>query len=69
MEISSHSLALNRVDDVDVDIAIFTNLSRDHLDFHKTFKNYFESKLKLFTDLDRNKLAIINIDDPYGKNY
>tara|TARA_Y100001934_G_scaffold96813_1_gene119492 strand:+ start:1685 stop:3130 length:1446 start_codon:yes stop_codon:yes gene_type:complete len=67
MEISSHSLALNRVDDVDVDIAIFTNLSRDHLDFHKTFKNYFESKLKLFTDLDRNKLAIINIDDSYGK--
>ena len=67
MEISSHSLALNRVDDVDVDIAIFTNLSRDHLDFHKNFKNYFNSKLKLFTSLDKNKLAIINIDDPYGK--
>ena len=67
MEISSHSLALNRVDDVDVDIAIFTNLSRDHLDFHKTFKNYFNSKLKLFTSLDKNKLAIINIDDPYGQ--
>ncbi len=67
MEISSHSLALNRVDDVDVDIAIFTNLSRDHLDFHKNFENYFKSKLKLFTHLDSDKLAIINIDDPYGK--
>ena len=67
MEISSHSLSLNRVDDVDVNIAIFTNLSRDHLDFHKTFENYFKSKLKLFTNLDNDKLAIINIDDSYGK--
>ena len=66
MEISSHSLALNRVDDVNVDIAIFTNLSRDHLDFHQTFENYFKSKLKLFTNLGEDKLAIINIDDPYS---
>tara|TARA_A100001011_G_scaffold400886_1_gene520637 strand:- start:10321 stop:11766 length:1446 start_codon:yes stop_codon:yes gene_type:complete len=67
MEISSHSLALHRVDDVDVDIAIFTNLTRDHLDFHKTLENYFKAKLKLFKNLDYNKLAIINIDDLYGQ--
>ncbi len=64
MEISSHSIALNRIDNVDVDIAIFTNLTRDHLDFHKNIDDYFATKLKLFTNLSSNKLAIINIDDP-----
>lgn len=67
MEISSHSIALNRIDDVDVDIAIFTNLTRDHLDFHKNINSYFETKLKLFKNLKSNKMAIINIDDNYSK--
>ena len=66
MEISSHSIALNRIDNVDVDIAIFTNLTRDHLDFHKNIDDYFSTKLKLFERLSSNKLAIINIDDPYS---
>ena len=65
MEISSHSLALNRVDNVDVDIAIFTNLTRDHLDFHSDMSDYFSTKLKLFKRLSSNKVAIINFDDPY----
>tara|TARA_B100000029_G_scaffold426598_1_gene435573 strand:+ start:2693 stop:4132 length:1440 start_codon:yes stop_codon:yes gene_type:complete len=67
MEISSHALSLNRVDDVDVDIGVFTNLSEEHLDFHKTMDNYFKSKLKLFKKLSSKKLAVINNDDSYSK--
>ena len=67
MEISSHALSLNRVDDVDVDLAVFTNLTEEHLDFHKTMDNYFKSKLKLFQNLSSDKIAIINNDDKYSK--
>ncbi|MAR15376.1 MAG: UDP-N-acetylmuramoyl-L-alanyl-D-glutamate--2,6-diaminopimelate ligase [Candidatus Marinimicrobia bacterium] len=67
MEISSHALSLHRVDDVDIDLAVFTNLSEEHLDFHKTMNNYFKSKLKLFKNLSSNKVAIINNDDKYSK--
>ncbi|MEA3307572.1 MAG: UDP-N-acetylmuramyl-tripeptide synthetase, partial [Elusimicrobiota bacterium] len=67
MEVSSHSLSLNRVDDIEFDRAVFTNFQRDHLDFHKNRKNYFNAKLKLFDILcaspKRGKAAIINIDD------
>jgi UDP-N-acetylmuramoyl-L-alanyl-D-glutamate--2,6-diaminopimelate ligase len=63
MEVSSHSLALNRVDDVDFKIAVFTNLTIDHLDFHKTFENYREAKLKLFRMINENAIGIINLDD------
>ncbi|MBC8214588.1 MAG: UDP-N-acetylmuramoyl-L-alanyl-D-glutamate--2,6-diaminopimelate ligase [Candidatus Marinimicrobia bacterium] len=65
MEISSHALSLHRVDDVDVDIAIFTNLTQDHLDFHQNIENYFQAKLKLFTQLGNGKTAILNLDNPY----
>jgi len=64
MEVSSHSLELDRVYGIDFEVGIFTNLTQDHLDFHKTMENYFKAKLKLF---DRAKNAIINIDDDYGK--
>ena len=67
MEISSHALALHRVDDVDVDIAVFSNLTPEHLDFHKNMDNYFQSKLKLFESLSSRKLAVVNLDDVYGK--
>lgn len=67
MEISSHALTLDRVKDVDVDIGVFTNLSNEHLDFHGDMESYFDSKFKLFKGLSKNKLAIINLDDPYGK--
>ena len=63
MEVSSHSLALDRVAGCIFDIGIFTNLTQDHLDFHKTFENYFNAKLKLFK---QSKKAAINIDDDYG---
>lgn len=63
MEVSSHSLALSRVYGLEFRSAIFTNLTQDHMDFHKTFENYFMAKAKLFT-MTHN--AIINIDDEYG---
>lgn len=63
MEVSSHSLALDRVYGLNFEVSIFTNLTQDHLDFHKTFENYFSSKLKLFK---RSKISIINRDSPYG---
>lgn len=64
MEVSSHSLALDRVYGVDFKVGIFTNLTRDHLDFHKTFENYYKAKYKLF---ERSGICVINKDDTYGK--
>ena len=66
MEVSSHAIALNRIDDVDIDIAVFTNLSSEHFDFHGNLDNYFNTKLKLFSRLSSKKIAIINNDDPYA---
>ena len=62
MEVSSHSLDLDRVGYVDFDYGIFTNLTRDHLDFHGNMKNYLNAKIKLFKSTDR--FNIINADDP-----
>ena len=64
MEVSSHALELNRVDYVQMDVGIFTNVTRDHLDFHKTMENYYQAKKKLFHLTKINN--IINVDDPYG---
>lgn len=64
MEVSSHSLALNRVYGVEFAEGIFTNLTQDHLDFHGTFENYYQAKLQLFNS---SLSAIVNIDDNYGK--
>ncbi|MGL4569732.1 MAG: UDP-N-acetylmuramoyl-L-alanyl-D-glutamate--2,6-diaminopimelate ligase [Clostridium sp.] len=63
MEVSSHSLELDRVYGVNFKVSIFTNLTRDHLDFHKTFENYYKAKYKLFP---RSETSVINIDDSYG---
>ena len=63
MEISSHAIELHRTSDVNIDIGIFTNLGYDHLDFHKSQENYFNSKLKLFTRLNKKSIAILNLDD------
>lgn len=72
MEVSSHSLVLGRVSGIEFDIAVFTNLTQDHLDFHKNMENYFNAKKILFCSLSTNlknnkKFAIINTDDIYGK--
>jgi UDP-N-acetylmuramoyl-L-alanyl-D-glutamate--2,6-diaminopimelate ligase len=65
MEVSSHALQLGRVQGVSFDYAVFTNLTQDHMDFHKDHEEYYQAKKKLFT-LTR-KAGIINIDDNNGK--
>ena len=72
MEVSSHSIDRHRIDGCNFDAAVFTNLTQDHLDYHKTLENYFDTKKKLFTNILANsekseKFAVINIDDEYGK--
>lgn len=73
MEVSSHALDQKRVRRIDFDTAVFTNLQHDHLDYHKTFENYFAAKHKLFENLASSanskpaRSAILNIDDPYGR--
>ena len=68
MEISSHAIELNRVDDINIDIAIFTNFGSDHLDFHGNRENYLNAKLKLFKQLNKNNLSLLNIDDNNSKH-
>lgn len=64
MEVSSHALSLHRVDGTTFEIAIFTNLTEDHLDFHKDMEDYYQAKKKLF--IMNRGACIINLDDPYG---
>ena len=66
MEVSSHALALKRVDGIQFAAAIFTNLTRDHLDFHADMEDYFAAKRRLFELLPDDAPALINIDDPRG---
>jgi UDP-N-acetylmuramoyl-L-alanyl-D-glutamate--2,6-diaminopimelate ligase len=72
MEVSSHALALGRVEGVNFDVGLFTNLTQDHLDFHKTLEAYAEAKAKLFESLDPHsakpypKRGIVNRDDPWS---
>jgi len=65
LEVSSHGLAMHRVDALDFEVAAFTNLSRDHLDFHESMERYGEAKVRLFNELGP-KRAVIHIDDPFG---
>ena len=67
MEVSSHALDQNRVAGISFDIGVFTNISRDHMDYHPTLDHYIGSKKKLFSLLKKRAFAIINIDDPYGE--
>ena len=69
MEVSSHALAQDRVFGCDFDVAIFTNLTHDHLDFHKDMTGYLQAKLKLFQMLEGDDVAIINVDDPASKYF
>ncbi len=72
MEVSSHALQQKRVNSVQFNTVIFTNLTLDHLDYHETMQNYFSAKQKLFTDLmwsskKRPLFAVVNVDDKYGR--
>lgn len=64
MEVSSHSLALHRVEGLEFAAAVFTNLTRDHLDFHRDMTSYLEAKAALFHDLPAGRPAVVNRDDP-----
>ena len=66
MEISSHGLAMHRVDAIGFSVAAFTNLSQDHLDFHQTMRKYGESKAQLFLK-SGVQISVINVDDTFGK--
>ncbi|MCK5837577.1 MAG: UDP-N-acetylmuramoyl-L-alanyl-D-glutamate--2,6-diaminopimelate ligase, partial [Desulfobacula sp.] len=72
MEVSSHGLDLNRVDGCRFDAGVFTNLTRDHLDYHKTLEAYYHCKKRFFTQFlgpngKNNAPAVLNMDDPKGK--
>ena len=67
MEVSSHALALRRVDDTEFAAGVFTNLTRDHLDYHGDMESYFAAKRRLFDMLPAGSPAVINIDDPRGE--
>lgn len=70
MEVSSHALDQHRVRGMDFDVALYTNLSRDHLDYHGNMDSYFEAKRKLFSGLgqdNKTTVAVINLDDPWGR--
>ena len=69
MEVSSHSLVQHRVDYVDFNGAVFTNLTQDHLDFHITMENYFRAKAILFENLVAGDFAVINADDDYAEKF
>lgn len=68
-EVSSHSLEQNRVGGTDFNIAVLTNLTQDHLDYHITMNNYFEAKAILFKGLKKGSTAIINKDDEYAERF
>jgi len=69
MEMSSHALEQERVWGLPVDVAIFTNLTQDHLDYHGTMERYFEAKLRLFKGVGTvpPRVAVVNVDDEYGR--
>ncbi len=67
LEVSSHALELKRVLGIDFDIAVFTNLSGEHLDYHHSMENYYEAKKKLFYLAGKKTIGVINIDDSWGK--
>jgi len=70
MEVSSHALEQGRVEPIQFQVGVFTNLTQDHLDYHESMENYFAAKSLLFANLDRAEhpgIAVINADDPHGQ--
>ena len=67
MEVSSHALALDRVAGCRFDVAVFTNLTRDHLDFHGDMESYFDAKKRLFAMRKPAAAAVVNVDDAFGR--
>ena len=67
LEVSSHALSQNRVDGLNFDVAIYTNLTQDHLDYHGSLEEYLTAKQLLFKGLSKESVAIVNMDDPYAE--
>lgn len=67
MEVSSHALDMGRVAGASFDVAVFTNLTRDHLDYHPDMESYFAAKRKVFDHLKPGGRAVVNVEDPYGE--
>jgi len=67
MEVSSHALSLERIDGCRFDVVVFTNLTRDHLDFHGDMESYFLAKRRLFALRKPGAFGVVNADDPYGR--
>lgn len=67
MEVSSHAVDQGRIAGLDFNMALFTNISRDHLDYHKTFDEYIRAKKKFFDDLPAHAIALVNNDDKHGE--
>lgn len=67
LEVSSHALEQHRVDGIEFDCAVFTNLTPEHLDYHETLERYFASKARLFKELLGSGKAVVNLDDPFGE--
>ncbi len=67
MEVTSHGLEQRRIEDINLEALIYTGLSRDHLDFHKTMENYYNAKKKAFRLIKKDGIAVINIENNYGK--
>jgi len=69
MEVSSHGIDFFRVHGIDYDVGLFTNLTQDHLDYHKTMEHYLQTKIKLFKWLKPNDYAIANVDDTHAQHF
>ncbi|MHC4267970.1 MAG: UDP-N-acetylmuramoyl-L-alanyl-D-glutamate--2,6-diaminopimelate ligase [Planctomycetota bacterium] len=67
MEVSSHSAVQHRVDNINFKTAVFTNISAEHMDYHKTISNYLDAKMCLFKNLTRDSFAVLNADDEFSK--
>ncbi|MFH1018029.1 MAG: UDP-N-acetylmuramoyl-L-alanyl-D-glutamate--2,6-diaminopimelate ligase [Pseudomonadota bacterium] len=74
MECSSHGLSLGRIGGLALDVAVFTNLTQDHLDFHRTMEEYREAKRRIFSEIlaqspKQDRTAVVNLDDPTGREW
>ncbi len=69
MEVSSHAAEQYRVENINFKTAVFTNLSAEHMDYHKTISNYMDAKIKLFKDLTKDSFAVLNADDEFSKYF
>ena len=69
MEVSSHSLSLGRINGIKFDVAVFTNLTEDHLDYHETMEKYLDAKKLILNYIKDNGVIVSNIDDKYGKSF